>query len=233
MRKSAFIRTGAVSIAAMAITLVAATSSWAHITIRPDVNTSGSYAKVTMRVPNESDTAGTTEVRLDFPENTFGSVRVQPKPGWTAEINRQELDEPVDVGNLTLDEVITSVTWTADQGVSIGPDEFDEFAISLGPLPEPGTYVFPAHQTYDDGEVVAWDALPDVDDASNPAPTLEIVEGDDGSHHSTSESDDEQNESTTSSDASDGLARGVAAGGIVVGAIGVGIAATALRRSRA
>lgn len=230
MRKINLMRAagGLVTAAAMGLTLTVPAS--AHVTIRPDVNTSGSYAKVTVRVPNESAAASTTLVRLEFPENTFGSVRVLPHPGWTAEISREQLDDPVDVGNLTLDEVITAVTWTADPGVGIGPDEFDEFAISLGPLPDPGSYVFPAYQTYDDGEEVAWDMSPDVEDASNPAPTLEIVEGAGG--HDTGDTDSDGGEAMNGSESSDGLARGLAAGSLVVGAVGIGIGALALRRSR-
>ena len=44
----------------------------------------------------------------------------------------------MEVDGFTLDEIVTAVTWTAEEGVQIGPDEFDEFAISVGPLPEPG-----------------------------------------------------------------------------------------------
>jgi uncharacterized protein YcnI len=233
MRKKILLSAATATVGTAALGLAIAASASAHVTIRPDVNTSGSYAKVTMRVPNESDTASTTEVRLDFPENTFGSVRVLPHPGWTAEIEREQLDEPVDVGNLTLDEVIRSVTWVAEPGTSVGPDEFDEFAVSLGPLPEPGTYVFPAHQTYDNGEVVAWDMQPEVEDASNPAPTLEIIDGDSNDSRGGSEGDNDNDDSAATDDLSDGVARGLAAGGIVVGVAGVGVGLGALRRSRA
>src|SRR5919106_5350513 len=82
---------------------------------------------------------------------------------------RERLPEPIDVGGFTLDEVVTAVTWTAEEGVQIGPDQFDEFAISVGPLPEPGDYPLPAEQIYSDGEVVAWADGPD---RRPPAPAL-------------------------------------------------------------
>jgi uncharacterized protein YcnI len=201
----------------------------AHVTVRPDVDTAGSWAKLTFRVPNESDSARTVELRVEIPAETpLRSVRVQPHPGWTAEVTREELAEPVEVGDFVLDEAVTAITWTADDGVAIGPDEFDEFAISVGPLPEPGDYPLPSVQIYDDGETVAWADEPDSD---YPAPILTVIEGsgsDDGHEH------DETNVETESSDAgSDGVARGLGAGGLAVGALGLGIGGTLWRRSRA
>jgi uncharacterized protein YcnI len=211
----------------------------AHVTVRPDVDTAGSWAKLTFRVPNESDTAGTVELRVEIPtEAPFRSVRVQPHPGWTAEVTRDALPEPVEVGDFVLDEAVTAITWTADDGVAIGPDEFDEFAISVGPLPEPGDYPLPSVQIYDDGEAVAWADEPDAD---YPAPVLTVVDGgddeDDGHGHGGS---DEQAADAVGDHAasdtgsnSDGVARGLAIGGLAVGAIGLGVGGTLLRRSRA
>ncbi|TDE13007.1 YcnI family protein [Jiangella asiatica] len=229
---------------AVAAGLALTATASAHVTIRPDVDTSGSYSKITVRVPNESDTAGTVQVQLDLPADTpFASVRVQPRPGWTAELTRTQFPEPVEVGDRVLEEAVTSVTWTADPGVRIGPDEFDEFAISVGPLPDPGTYYLPATQTYDDGEVVAWAEEPveGGEEPERPAPELTVVEaeepveGGDDAHSvdDTSESSDTSGSSEASEDTTDGLARGVGIGGVVVGAAGLGIGAAALRRRRA
>lgn len=224
---------------ATVVALATAAAASAHVTIRPDVDTAGSWAKITVRVPNESDTAGTTKVRLGLPEDApFASVRVQPHPGWTAELTTEQLPEPVDVGDYTLEEAVTSVTWTADKGVSIGPDQFDEFAIAVGPLPDPGTYLFPAVQTYDDGEVVRWDMEPADEEPEHPAPTLAVVDADDAEdtgHTAEHGHDGESTDDTASGDVdgSDGLARGVGIGGVLVGAAGLGIGAAALRRRRA
>lgn len=223
--------------------MVVAAGAAAHVTIRPDVDTAGSYAKVTVRVPNESDTAGTVQVRLDLPADTpIPSVRVQPHAGWTAELTTTQFPEPVQVGDRTLEEAVTAVTWTADPGVRIGPGEFDEFAISVGPLPEAGTYFLPATQTYDDGEVVAWaeETVEGQEEPERPAPSLEIVEatGDDGhggapAAENVSDEGGDEPASAASGDSSDDLARGVGIGGLVVGAAGLGIGAAALRRRRA
>lgn len=229
---------------AVALGVVVAAGAAAHVTIRPDVDTAGSYAKITVRVPNESDTAGTVQVRLDLPADTpIPSVRVQPHAGWTAELTTTQFPEPVQVGDRTLEEAVTAVTWTADPGVRIGPGEFDEFAISVGPLPEAGTYFLPATQTYDDGEVVAWaeETVEGKEEPERPAPSLEVVEatGDDGhggapaAENVSDEGDDSAPATAGSADSTDDLARGVGIGGLVVGAAGLGIGAAALRRRRA
>lgn len=220
-------------VATIALGFVAAAS--AHVTIVPTVNTSGEFSKITVRVPNESDTAATTQVRLNLPSDApFASVSVQPHPGWTAELTTEQFSEPVEVGDLTLDEAVTSVTWTADQGFQIGPGEFDEFAVSVGPLPEPGAYLFPTVQTYSDGEVVAWDMEPSEggDEPERPAPALTVVAAsnatdEDGSSHTGASGD-----ANPVDDSSDGLARGIAIGGVVLGAAGLGIGGAGYLRSR-
>ena len=113
----------------------------AHVTVRADESGAGGFSKLTFRVPNESDSAGTVGVAATLPADTpFAFVSVKPHAGWTAEITRETPAEPVQVGDFTLDEIVTGVTWTADPGVQISPGEFDEFELSVGPLPaDPGS----------------------------------------------------------------------------------------------
>ena len=182
-------------------------------------------------------------------------VSVQPNAGWTAELTRETPAEPVEVGEFTVDEIITAVTWTADDGVRIGPGEFDEFAISVGPLPAAGDYTLAAEQTYDDGEVVAWADGPD---GGRPAPVLTVVEASgQGSDAATSADKAEtkaerkaerqaaraeagdgdpdgtvDDAATEDNGTNDPVARALAVGGLAVGAVGLGIGALSLRRSR-
>jgi uncharacterized protein YcnI len=225
-------RLGAASVAVAGLALTLPATAAAHVTVRPDVDTSGSYTKLTFRVPNESDSAGTVGLRVELPADPpFRSVRVQPVAGWTAELTRERLAEPVAAGDFTLDEIVTAVTWTADDGVQIGPDEFDEFAISVGPLPEPGDYALPAHQFYSDGDVVAWADEPDAD---RPAPLLTVLAAADGDGHgqdTAPESHDDEGNTTTSG--ADRLARGLGVEGLALGAIGLGVGGSILRRTRA
>jgi periplasmic copper chaperone A len=236
-------RVGVAALGAATLGMVLATSASAHVTIRPDVDTAGSYSKITVRVPNESDTAGTVQVTLELPADTpFPSVRVQPRPGWTAELTRTQFPEPVQVGDRTLEEAVTAITWTADPGVRIAPDQFDEFAISVGPLPEAGTYFLPATQTYDDGEIVEWaeETVDGQEEPERPAPVLTVVEApaEDAVDTVADEQpaageDADASAAASDGDSTDDLARGIGIGGLVVGAAGLGIGAAALRRRNA
>lgn len=56
--------------AAAALTLTAAAPAFAHVTAQPGTAEQGGYSVVTMRVPNESDTAGTVKPRSRCPPST-------------------------------------------------------------------------------------------------------------------------------------------------------------------
>lgn len=222
---------------AAGIGMGAAATASAHVTVRPDVDTSGSWSKLTFRVPNESPTAGTVGLRVEIPTETpFRSVRAKPQPGWTLEVTREPLPEPVEVGGAVLDEAVTAITWTAEEGVSIGPDQFDEFEISVGPLPEPGDYPLPSDQTYDDGEVVSWADGPSAD---HPAPVLSVTEADSaGDAHGATDDDGAADHdgaditATSSPVTADPLARGLSLGALAVGLAGIGVGGALIRRRR-
>lgn len=149
----------------------------AHVTIQPAEAEAGSVAVVAFRVPNERDNASTTKVRVLMPEDQpVGSVRTTPVPGWRVETRTRTLDEPIEMYGEEVDEVVSGVTWTAT-GDGIGPDQFEDFELNLGPLPESGEMVFSAIQSYSNGEEVAWNevAVDDATEVENPAPVLEIV----------------------------------------------------------
>jgi uncharacterized protein len=97
---------------------------------------------------------------VHFPTDAvIASVLVQPHPGWTFTTTTSKLAKPVttDDGD-TLTTAVSQIVWTADSAATaIKPGEFDEFAISAGPLPKVKTLAFTAIQTYSDGTVVKWD----------------------------------------------------------------------------
>lgn len=172
-------RAPAVAVAALAGALLAlgpAAPASAHVTVQPTATTAGGWTTLTFKVPNESETAGTVGLTVALPTDTpLLSVSTRPVPGWTAEIVRGDLPEPVDLHGTTLTQAPLSVTWTADPGTQISQGEFQEFALSVGPLPdEVGTrIVFPADQTYSDGTVVTWDEVSDDGtEPDHPAPEL-------------------------------------------------------------
>ena len=88
----------------------------------------------------------------------FFFVSFQPKPGWKRTITMEKLDPPVDVfGEQQITERVATVTW---EGGKIAPGEFDEFGMSAKVPAEETTLVFPATQTYSNGEVVHWIGAP-------------------------------------------------------------------------
>lgn len=155
--------------AGLAITaiLMRAAPAFAHITVDPREAAKRSLAKLTFRVPNERDDAGTTRVEIVFPEDhPIANVLVKPQPRWTYTVERGEPATPVQAHGEQITEVVQRIIW---EGGSIDPGQFDEFEIYAGPLPEDADQLmFPALQTYSSGEVVRW--------IEEPAPVLQLVD---------------------------------------------------------
>ncbi len=150
-------RVAAVATATVAAALAGAGTASAHVHVVPDSTASGSYAQLTFRVPNESPTASTTKIVLTLPQNApLSSVSTRPVPGWKAVVTDATLPKPVSVSGTTLTKAPHVVTWTAGPGAALRPTQYQEFAISAGPLPGPGEMVLPVDQTYSDGTVVRW-----------------------------------------------------------------------------
>ena len=229
------------AIAAGLLVLSAASAS-AHVRLIPESTSAGGYAALTFRVPTESETAGTVGLRIELPTDTpFTSVRAKTMAGWTAVVERGRLAEPVQRDGATITEAPTAVVWTAVRGTQVPPGQFEEFAVSVGPLPEAGTTVqFPATQTYSDGEVVKWaqEPLADGSEPELPAPSLTTTEGS-GSHgggaavsreiQAAAEAPAGSSSSQTSA-AEDASARWLGGAGLALGAAAL-VTALARRRS--
>jgi hypothetical protein len=98
-------------------------------------------------------------------------------------------------------------------GVGVPPNDFDEFALSVGRLPEGvDSLNFPAVQTYSDGEVVKWVELAKdgADKPEHPAPSLKLTAA------------ITPVAATTSEAKSDNLARILGGAGLLVGLLGLG-----------
>jgi uncharacterized protein YcnI len=163
--------------ATVLLALAAPLAASAHVHVTPDQATPGSTATLTFRMPNESATATTTKLEVDLPTDTpFTSVSYQPVAGWTTQITTGTLPKPIVNGNDTITQAPVSVTWTAQPGSELTAGQFQLFTVSVGPVPDTGSILLPAHQTYSDGSVVDW---ADVTPASgvepaHPAPTLYV-----------------------------------------------------------
>ena len=219
----------AVAGAALLLALVAPAAASAHVTVSPNTASAGSYALLNIKVPNESATAVTNKVELSLPTDTpFLSVSYVPVAGWTTELVRTTLPSPVKVGDNTITEAVTKVVWTAKPGSEIGPGQLQVFPLSLGPVPDTGSIVMPADQTYSDGTIVSWSGT--TSSAQHPAPVLYVNDVPAGDHHASASDSDGHGESASVA-TSDALARGLGIGGLVMGVIGIVIAVTALRRT--
>ncbi|THG31093.1 DUF1775 domain-containing protein, partial [Naasia lichenicola] len=135
---------------------------------------------------------------------------------------------PVDVDGTTISEAPTSILFTAT-GTGIGDGEFQRFTVSVGAVPDTGSILLPVVQTYSDGSVSSWtDPTPaSGEEPEFPAPTLYITddapEGDDHDG-ATVQTGDGDHADTTAGDAS----ASAYSTGLVVGFLGLGVAAVAL-----
>ena len=167
--------TGAI---ALAVGAFAGTAS-AHVTIGALGEVApGEFAKIAFAVPNEQDQSSTTKVEVQMPKDqSLPFVSVAPKPGWTVATTTRKLDKPITMEGATIDTVVDTVTWTATDGGGIGAGQFDQFWVSVGPIPEGVDHLdFPAVQTYANGDVVRWIEPTPAGGAEpeHPMPTLGI-----------------------------------------------------------
>jgi uncharacterized protein YcnI len=236
-------RAGIVTVAAGVATMLGTGLASAHVTAKVlgEAAQKGGYTKITFRVPNENDTAGTIKLEVKFPaENPISGARTKPMPGWTSQVTKTPLAKPIKVHNTEIKEAVSSVVWTAAQGTRIGPGQFQEFELSVGPLPDnTDTLVMPAIQTYDNNEVVAWDqpTKEGQEEPEHPAPAIALAaEGAD--EHAAAPAAQPENaavETTTdtaAADSTDNTARWLGGIGLVLGALGVGFGVGATMRSR-
>lgn len=169
-------RTAVLLATAAASLLAAASAAEAHVTVNPNSVSQGGYTKVSFRVPNEEANASTTALEVDIPvDHPIASVSVRPVPGWTATTTTTQLATPIKTGDGEVTAAVSKIVWT---GGKIDPGQFQEFDVSLGPLPkDTDQIVFKALQTYSDGNVVRWIDLqqPGQPAPDHPAPVLHLT----------------------------------------------------------
>jgi uncharacterized protein YcnI len=229
MTRSTFQRVAVVAAAAAALTLALAVPASAHVTVNPNTATQGGYTKVTFRVPNETDKTDTTKLEVSLPTDTpVASVSLKPVAGWAAVTEKSKLATPIKSDDGEITEAVTRITWTADAAAAIKPGQFQEFDVSLGPLPTANQMVFKALQTYSDGNVVRWIDEPAADGAEveHPAPVLKLAPA--GAATNAAAATTGSAAADTSGDGN-GTPYGIA--GIVLGLAGLVLGLLAYRRS--
>ena len=137
----------------LCISLVVPASASAHAVVFPKQSAPGAYEKYVLRVPNEKDVP-TTRVEMRFPAGvrvvSFGDVA-----GW-------KLEEVRDSAN-----AIVAAIWTG----TLAPERFVEFPFVAVNPKENAALVWPAYQTYANGERVDWVGP---SDSEKPASSTEI-----------------------------------------------------------
>ncbi|MGC4768702.1 YcnI family protein [Micromonospora sp. DT44] len=234
------LRRTASAAAALALTAVAtavlgfAGPASAHVTVNPKEATQGGYARVAFRVPNESDTASTTKLEVVLPENApVGSVSTIPVPGWTVATEKRKVEPPIEVHGSQLTEAVSKITWTATGDAAVKPGQFQEFGVSMGPLPQFDKMVFKTLQTYSDGNVSRWidEPQPGGEEPDKPAPVLTLTAAAPSasaaapSAVAVADKDDDDDENV-------GAAIGLGVAGLVTGLAGLVLGGFAFARTR-
>ncbi|KAB1130247.1 YcnI family protein [Micromonospora sp. AMSO12t] len=207
----------------------------AHVTVNPQEATQGGYSRFAFRVPNESDTASTTKLEVVLPENApIGSVSTMPVPGWTVAVEKRKVDPPVEVHGSQLSEVVSKLTWTATGSAAVKPGQFQEFPVSMGPLPQVETMVFKTLQTYSDGNVQRWieEPLPGGEEPENPAPVLTLTAASPSTAPTGAAAPQAAGDDDDDDAGSDDVATGLAVAGLVAGVGGLLLGGLAFSRTR-
>jgi uncharacterized protein YcnI len=171
-------RGGVAALATVALVLAVPLSASAHVRVYPKQAVAGADdTLLTFSVPTESGAATTTRVVVDLPTATpFGDVSYQPVAGWTARVVDGELPKPATVDGTRVTEAPLRVIWTAEPGTALSGGQFQDFVLSVGPIPDTGEVAFPTTQTYSDGKVVSWTepTAASGKEPDRPAPVLYI-----------------------------------------------------------
>ena len=218
----------AVATAAVGLTALPAL---AHVTVTSPGATQGSFGVVTFRMPNELDNANATGLKVQLPpDQPLASVAVKPEPGWSYTVTRAKLSTPIkdDDGNEVTD-YISVIDWKATAG-GIKPGEYEDFDLSVGPLPKADSMTFKAIQTYSNGQIVSWIDVPaagSTEEPEHPAPTLELAPAGAATANTTAPAP------AAAAPGDSGASKGSVTGAYVIGGIGLvaGLAALALALS--
>jgi uncharacterized protein YcnI len=232
MRRTLKVFGGAVG--ALVVVGLSAGPAAAHVTVKTaDKAAKGGFATVAFQVPNEMSDASTTKLHVQFPsDHPLLYVSVMPKAGWTYSITKAKLDKPQSPYGEEITEYVSEITW---EGGEIKPGEFEQFPVSIGPLPEDAdTVSFPAIQTYDNGKDVNWIEKTGSDgkEPEHPAPSLTLTakaaEGGSAAATTTTPAgaavtpaggSGSGSTSTTGTASSDDSSKGLAVAGLVLGVL--------------
>ncbi|MGO4689601.1 YcnI family copper-binding membrane protein [Glaciibacter sp. 2TAF33] len=211
-------------------------SASAHIGVAPTSTAAGSGTVLTFALPHGCDGSATTAIAIDIPES-IASVTPTVNPNWDVAKVAVNLDKPRDDGHgNSITTRIGQIVYTAKAPLADGLR--DTFALSLTlPADAAGTTLaFPVLQTCEAGST-AWDQVAKDGEAEpeHPAPSVAVTAAVAGDDHGHAASGDDPSaaaaDGAAESGSDDVLARVLGIGGLVVGAVGVSLAAANRRKS--
>lgn len=205
----------------------------AHVTVSAPDARQGGFATLTFNAPTERDVPA-TQLEVAMPTDTpFAFVSIKPKAGWSYRLVKAPPAKPFEAFGEPVTEVVTRIVWTATAG-GVKPGEFDEFEISVGPLPEDADRVeFPTLQTYGNGEVVRWiEQTPEGgDEPEHPAPALALAGAEDAEGDGTA-AEPAGTQVASPREVDDGASNALAGSALGVGVLALATAGYAVARGR-
>ncbi len=211
------------ALAALAAALAVVPPAAAHVTVSPGEATADSYALLDFTVPHGCEESPTTSIAVRIPEG-INAATPEAVPGWTVAKRMQTLDPPLDDGHGgVIAERVDTVTWT---GGPLAVDQLTQFGLSVRLPDAPGeTLAFPVVQTCEEGET-GWIEVAaegeDPDALEHPAPLVALLPA--GAEGAAADSESSVSEGRVN------VALGLGVGGLVLGAIGLGVGLSGRRK---
>jgi uncharacterized protein YcnI len=150
-------RAAVAALLAAALTLATASIANAHAVVFPKTSKTGGHEKYVLRVPNEK-TVPTTRVEIRFPAG-LRVTAFEDVPGWQLEVLTDSAKH------------VTGAVWTG----TLAPQRFVEFPFVAANPKEEVKLLWPAYQTYADGQRVEWTGA---EGSKTPASATSVGSGD-------------------------------------------------------
>ncbi len=168
-RRIALSRTMFALLTAVLGVLALAPPTAAQVSIVPDRVDGGGTHTFAFRLANERADTKSTRLELVFPPTPpVAYVKVDAPPGWTATVRPRPLNPPVEAGGTVVREVADTLVV---EGGAVAPRQFEQFLVTMGPLPADGKLLFEATQAFANGTVAHWNQ------ATSPAPAITFGAG--------------------------------------------------------
>ncbi len=224
----------------VATVLIAPAGAEAHVSLHPNTIPAGAFATLDVRVPGEREGAHVKKVDTLLPPG-FTSVDYENVSGWSTRVIEAKLASPLKEDGETIDTEVSQVVWTW-QGPAgrVGNGQFIDFPLSVAiPSQAAGRALeFKTVQTYSDGTVVHW--IDPSLSAEHPSPRINVtVKGGAIEDVAGKEAGPEPGAGAASAStaparsSSTGASQGLAIAALVIGALALAAALTALYRGSA